>query len=266
MNKYIVFTYSILGYAVGMFAVSAYALYLMDAPSFPLLGDGGYQAPGRALLINSLILVLFSLQHSGMARKVFKESLTRWIPAAAERSTYVLSSGLMLLFIIDSWQPLPFTLYDVRQTALAPVILVLYALGWGLLLLSTFQIDHFYLFGLKQAWLHLRSRTGGGSEFMVPRLYRIVRHPLYLGILMFHWATPHMTGERLLLAAGMTLYTYGGIALEERDLIQEFGEKYRQYKGRVPKLLPFPRRKAASRLAPPSVPEPEQAEPALLAK
>ncbi len=244
MKKFIVLLYSVLCYTIGMLMVGGYALYLANIPLLPFMNEEPNDSFVNALLVNVLILFVFSLQHSGMARKAFKKKLTQWIPAAAERSTFVLLSGLMLFLVMSYWQPLSITLYDVRNTYLAVAILIVYWTGWGLMLLSSFQIDHFQLFGLKQAWFNLRNRTEDRTELTVPFLYRLVRHPLYLGIFIFHWATPYMTAERLMLAVGITIYLYVGIAFEERDLVQEFGEKYLQYRKRVPKLIPITKPKA----------------------
>jgi protein-S-isoprenylcysteine O-methyltransferase Ste14 len=238
MKKYLVLVYSVICYAAGLFVLAYYGLFLAEVPLFQQADKGEGLSLAAAVSLNIFLLLAFSLQHSVMARKPFKDAVTRWIPEAAERSTYVLFSVLLLFLLIENWQSLPFEIYDFRGSAIGTAFWILYIMGWMLGLASTFQIDHFHLFGLKQAWFNFRNRANARGEFRMPFLYRLVRHPINLGWLVIHWMTPHMTADRLLMAAGFTVYIYISMTYEERDLIRIFGEKYTQYKKQVPQLIP----------------------------
>lgn len=206
--------------------------------------------PGRnplsSLLVNSGLLALFAVQHSVMARPAFKRVLTRFIPRAAERSTYVLCSNLALLAMFLCWQPMGGVIWDAQHPALRLALDALGVAGWGVVLLATFLINHFDLFGLRQVWLFFRGRAYTPPVFGTPVLYRVVRHPLYVGWLMAFWFTPTMTAAHLLFALATTAYILVAIQFEERDLVREHGEKYVDYRRRVPMLVPFtrPRREA----------------------
>lgn len=195
-----------------------------------------------ALSIDLALLGLFAVQHSGMARQGFKRWWTRIIPAPIERSTYVLLSSLVLALLIWQWRPLPPILWDVQNPTARLALYALGALGWLLVLSSTFLISHFDLFGLRQVWLHARNRTYPDTPFVVVAFYRIVRHPLYLGFVIAFWATPTMSLGHVLFALMTTGYILVAIQLEERDLIAVYGDDYRNYRRRVRMLLPLPKR------------------------
>jgi len=196
--------------------------------------DGG---PAHAILINTALLGLFALQHSIMARPAFKRWWTRIVPTSCERSTYVLISSLVLILIFWQWRPITATIWRVEGWP-AAVLTAIFWMGWVIALTSTFQIDHFELFGLRQVLDALRGATQRVQAFKTPLLYRLVRHPLMFGLLLAFWATPHMTAGHLLFAVMSTAYILVGVRLEERDLVTEFGASYEQYRQRVPMLMP----------------------------
>ena len=217
-------------------------LYLIgfvgDLPYLPVTIDRGPAAPlAIALLIDAALMMLFGVQHSVMARRGFKAWWTRIVPQALERSAYVLISSLVLILLFGLWRPLPTLLWRVPD-AVVPVMWGVFALGWGLVLLSTFLINHFELFGLQQVWLHLRNRAAGAPRFYQPLLYKVVRHPLYVGFFIAFWATPAMTLGHLLFAIGMSTYMLVAIPIEERDLVEVFGDQYHDYRQRVGMLIP----------------------------
>ena len=248
-----------------LYGLAAYTLFLVSflyAIGFvgnllvPKSIDSG--TPGgfaSALAVNTLLLTLFALQHSGMARPAFKRWWTRFVPEPIERSTYVLLASSALLLLYALWRPMPQPLWDVRDRAVAAIPLwSLFALGWTIVLLSTFMIGHFDLFGLKQVWTNLLGRVRGEEAFRTPALYRIVRHPIMLGFLIGFWATPVMTAGHLLFALVTTGYILVALRLEERDLLARFGDQYAQYRRRVRGLLPLPRATTA-----PPAPKPRPA-------
>lgn len=195
----------------------------------------------RALVVDALLIAFFGLQHSSMARPRFKAWWTRIIPAEIERSTYVLAASACLALLFWQWRPLPGPeLWRVSNEPLAIAWVMLAALGWGIVFASTFMLDHFDLFGLRQVWYAFRGRRYPSQAFATPGLYRAVRHPIYLGFLIAFWATSVMTLGRLIFAGGMTVYVLTAIQLEERDLMQRYGEAYRRYRARVRMLLPLP--------------------------
>jgi protein-S-isoprenylcysteine O-methyltransferase Ste14 len=199
---------------------------------------------GLALLIDVGLIALFGLQHSVMARKGFKDGWTRLVPSAVERSMFVLFASLMLIVMFVFWQPLPSTIWLVENEAARTVLWALFGVGWLIVLLSTFLISHFELFGMKQVWDHMRGRSAAAPVFRQPLFYRFVRHPLYLGFFIAFWATPHMTLGHLILAAGMSVYMLIAIRYEERDLVRLFGVQYEEYRVRVGMLTPRFRRSA----------------------
>jgi protein-S-isoprenylcysteine O-methyltransferase Ste14 len=249
MKRTFIFLYGVTSYLV-FFATFLYAVGFIGNVGVPKTldspRDGGL---GVALAIDLGLLALFAVQHSVMARPAFKRWWTRVIPAAAERSTYVLFSSLALILLFYYWRPLGGPVWTMTSSAGITTMFAVYAAGWALLLYVTFLIDHFDLFGLRQVWLELRGQPYAPVPFVTPWLYRRVRHPLYVGWLMIVWATPAMTVSHLLFAAMCTAYILVGIRLEERDLVR-FHPEYAEYRRRVPMLLPFgARRRAASRLA-----------------
>jgi methanethiol S-methyltransferase len=202
------------------------------------IDEGPAGATAWAIVVDLLLLSAFAAQHSVMARPWFKRLWTRVAPAAAERSTYVLLATVTLALMMWLWRPLPGTVWDADQVAVRTAVYAVSFAGWALVLLSTFAIDHYDLFGVRQV---LRHHDGGAPEeptLVTPLLYRVVRHPLYLGFLIAFWAAPTMSAGRLLFAAAMTGYVLVAIRLEERDLVGVFGDRYRAYRQRVPGLIP----------------------------
>lgn len=245
------------GIASVLYGVLAYLLFLgafLYAVAFvgnlpvadlvPKTIDSGAAGPlVPALIINTVLLGLFAVQHSVMARPAFKRWWTRFVPHSVERTTYVLLSSLTLLLLYWQWRPMPALIWSVSSPAGVAVLHAVFWFGWALALMSTFLINHFELFGLRQVYARLRGRTLPEPVFRVPFFYKRVRHPLYLGFLFAFWATPSMTAGHLLFAIATSGYILIGIWLEERDLIALFGNQYRLYRQQVPMLVPFPRRK-----------------------
>jgi protein-S-isoprenylcysteine O-methyltransferase Ste14 len=197
----------------------------------------------EAIVIDCLLLGLFAVQHSVMARPAFKRAWTKIVPASVERSTYVLFASLILLLLFWQWRPLPQVVWSTSGVAHA-ALLGLFGLGWVIVILSTFMLSHFELFGLTQVWLALRNRAPSAQEFRRVWLYRFVRHPLMLGFLIAFWATPVMTIGHLVFALASTAFILVGTTLEERDLEAALGETYRTYKREVRMLVPLPKRPA----------------------
>ena len=235
--RVLILLYAIVSY--GAFLVSC--LYLVGFVGnywVPRSIDAGNPAgPGEAIVVDLLLLGAFAIQHSVMARPAFKQWWTKIIPVASERSTYVLLSSLLLLLLFWQWRPIPFPIWHV-EGIVARLLTGTYWLGWLIANVSTFMIDHFDLFGLRQAFSKLRGSATTDPSFKTPLLYRIVRHPLMLGFLLAFWATPEMTAGHLLFAIAMTAYILVGVRLEERDLTARFGARYQHYCRSVPMLLP----------------------------
>jgi len=204
-------------------------------------GDGG--PIGWALIVNVLLLGLFAVQHSVMARPAFKRWWTRFVPKAVERTTFVLSASLVLLLLYWQWRPIAQPVWFVTNPFGAAIMHTIFWIGWAVVLISTFLINHFELFGLQQVYARLRGRTSPAPTFKTPFLYKRVRHPIYLGFLLAFWAAPTMTVGHLLFAAATTGYILIGIYLEERDLVAVFGDQYRRYRAQVSMLIPLPRRR-----------------------
>jgi methanethiol S-methyltransferase len=197
-----------------------------------------------AVLINAGLISLFAVQHSVMARQGFKEKWKQFIPAPVERSTYVLFASIVLVILYFFWQPLPFIIWNFSETTAGIILFILSFTGWGIVLLSTFLINHFHLFGLYQVYQFITKKVQHSDTFKTPFLYRIVRHPLYLGFLIAFWAAPLMTVGHLFFAIAMTVYILIGIHHEEKDLVNTHGDSYKQYVKQTPKLIPFKKSKA----------------------
>ncbi|MBK7116932.1 MAG: isoprenylcysteine carboxylmethyltransferase family protein [Proteobacteria bacterium] len=243
MKRAFVLLYGMACYAV-FFAVFLYAIGFIGNFAVPKSMDSPRDvAFGTALAVNLGLLALFAVQHSVMARPAFKRWWTRIVPEPAERSTYVLFSSLALVALFWFWQPMGGTIWTVTAPAAVATLHVTYALGWALLLYSTFLINHFDLFGLRQVWLHAMGRPYTRLEFKTPWLYQQMRHPLYVGWLLIFWATPVMTVAHLVFAVMTTAYILVAIQFEEHDLIDAHPE-YAEYRRRVPMLLPLGRRTA----------------------
>lgn len=213
---------------------------LLPAPKTLDAGASPVPAP-YGVLVNIALLLGFGLQHTIMARQGFKRAWTRIVPKCAERSTFVLATTAVLIALFWFWTPLPTLVWRLESPLWTSVLLALFAAGWALVLLSTFLINHFELFGLAQTWRAFKRREAPPPRFMTPLLYKGVRHPLYLGFLIAFWSTPVMTAGHLLFAAIWSGYIFVAIGYEERDLVRLFGERYRQYQARVPMILPFGR-------------------------
>jgi protein-S-isoprenylcysteine O-methyltransferase Ste14 len=239
MRGVISFAYGLAAYAAGVAALLYFIAFSANL-GVPRSVDLGAGAPWPAALFNDLLLLaLFGLQHSVMARRGFKRWWTRFVPPALERSTYLLATAAVLALLFRFWLPIEAPqVWHVEQRAGVVLLWSLFGLGWLLVLLSTFMINHFELFGLQQVWARLTGRAAPESQFRTPLLYRFVRHPLYLGLLLGLWAGPEMSAGRLLLAAGFSAYILVGIGFEERDLVAQFGERYRRYRAEVGMLLP----------------------------
>jgi protein-S-isoprenylcysteine O-methyltransferase Ste14 len=239
MGRILAFLYGLAAYVIFL-GTFLYAIGFVTGVAVPKTIDSGPTAPlGEALIVNILLLSLFAVQHSVMARQPFKRWWTRFVPASVERSTYVLLASLALILLFWQWRPIPEIVWQITNPTIATIVLAIGLLGWGIVLLSTFLINHFELFGLHQVVLNLIRRKPAEPRFKTPALYKVVRHPIYLGFLIAFWATPVMTIGHLLFAAVTTAYILVGIALEERDLIALFGDEYRRYRQRVAMLVPF---------------------------
>ena len=239
MARIIAFLYGLLAYLVFLGAF-LYAIGFVTGLVVPKTIDAGAVVPlGEALVVNILLLSLFAIQHSVMARKAFKKWWTQIVPVSVERSTYVLFASLALVLLFWQWRPIPTIIWQVTNPQIAMVVLGLSFVGWLLVLLSTFLINHFELFGLHQVVINLAGRTMSEPHFKTPAIYKLVRHPIYLGFIIAFWLAPVMTAGHLLFAAVTTAYIFVGIFLEERDLIELFGNEYERYRQRVAMLVPF---------------------------
>jgi len=237
--RFIYFFYGITTYLI-FFATFLYAIGFVGNFIVPKSMDSG--ASGsliEALLINALLLSVFAIQHSVMARKSFKKAWAKIIPSTIERNTYVLFSSLALLLIFWQWRPMGDVIWDVSNTTLGSVLIGISLFGWFFVLISTFLLDHFELLGLKHAYCNLTGKEISNNKFKTPGFYKFVRHPIYLGFTIAFWATPIMTTAHLLFAIATLGYTLVGIYFEEKDLISAFGDEYLAYKSRVSMLVPL---------------------------
>jgi protein-S-isoprenylcysteine O-methyltransferase Ste14 len=244
-TRILAFGYGVAAYLIFL-ATFLYAVGFIGNFGVPRTLDGTPADPlAKALAIDVALLALFAVQHSVMARKWFKDRWTRVVPPPVERSTYVLFSSLALILLFAQWRPLGGEVWTVESPAAVLALRALFAFGWGLVLVSTFLIDHFDLFGLRQVWLHLVGRPYTALRFRTPGPYRLVRHPLYVGWLFAFWMTPTMTLSHFLFAVMTTAYILVAIRFEERDLVRIHGRAYEEYRRSVPMMVPSPRRESA---------------------
>jgi protein-S-isoprenylcysteine O-methyltransferase Ste14 len=246
LKRIVFFSYGTFCYVVFL-GVFLYAIGFIGNFGVPTTLDGAARGPfAISFAIDAGLLTLFALQHSVMARKWFKEWWTKIVPKPIERSTYVLFSSVALILLFALWQPLGGVVWSVEDPAGRMVLRGLFAFGWGLILYSTFLINHFDLFGMRQVWRYLRGHGDSGEmKFVTPGPYRLVRHPLYVGWLFAFWMTPLMTSAHLLFSIATTAYILVAIQLEERDLVREYGNAYEEYKQAVPMLVPSLRKRGS---------------------
>ena len=240
MKRIMAFVYGVICYLLffGSFLWMIFFLADLEAWVPTTVNAGAAGSMAEALLINLGLIALFGIQHTVMARKSFKDKWTNIVSRPIERSTYVLFSSIALLLLLWFWQPLPETIWQ-PEAAWASLILELgFWLGWIVVFISTFMIDHFNLFGLKQVWNFMRKKEPNPPQFMEPGLYKYVRHPLMLGFIIAFWSVPHMTVGHLVFSIGMTLYIIIGVYYEEKAMVRRFGDEYRSYQERVAKFFP----------------------------
>lgn len=238
--KILAFLYGSIAYLI-FFGTFLYAIAFVAnlvVPKTVDSGEGGAFVP--SLLINLLLLGVFAVQHSVMARPGFKRWWTQYVPKPIERSTFVLLSSLALILLFWLWRPMTATVWNVENSAGRYLLWILFWLGWGLVLLGTFLINHFDLFGLRQVYLFFQGKEYTGLGFGTPLLYKIVRHPIMLGFIIAFWATPQMTVGHLVFALATTAYILIGIRLEERDMVDMYGSRYEEYRDKVSMLVPLP--------------------------
>ncbi len=245
MKRVLFFLYGIICYSI-FFVTFLYAIGFVGNLLVPKTIDSGFQGgTANALIINILLLSLFAVQHSVMARQGFKRWWTKFVPRPIERSTYVLFSSIILILLFAFWRPMTSDIWNVQGTAAGSLLTILYFAGWFIVLFGTFLINHFNLFGLHQVYLNLKNKELPRPHFVRPFFYKIVRHPLMVGFIIAFWAAPHMTIGHLLFAFATTGYILVGIQLEEKDLVALHGDEYRRYQQEVSQIVPMPPKKGA---------------------
>lgn len=244
MGRLLAFVYGAVSYLI-FFITFLYAIGFVGNLVVPKSIDSGERVSfSHALIVNVVLLGIFGLQHSVMARPGFKRWWTRFVPKPIERSTYVLLASLALILLFALWHPMRDVIWSVENTIAVYILWFIFFLGWATVLLGTFLINHFDLFGLRQVYLYNRRKEYTELGFGTPFLYKLVRHPIMLGFIMAFWATPVMTMGHLLFAVVTTVYILVAIQLEERDIVSVHGEAYEQYRKEVSMLLPIPKRRA----------------------
>jgi methanethiol S-methyltransferase len=239
-RRAVVLAYGLMAYAVFL-GVLLYTIGFLAGVGVPKDVDDGAAGPAwQAVLVDMLLLGAFAVQHSVMARPGFKRWWSRFVPTPIERSTYVLAASLVVALLLWQWRPLPDEVWTAETGWVRALLWVGYLMGWGVLVLSTFMIGHFDLFGLRQVLARARDRRYAEPGFREPLIYRLVRHPLMVGFLIAFWVTPDMSAGRLLFAAAATGYIFVGVRLEEHDLRRELGEPYLRYLERTPRFVPRP--------------------------
>jgi protein-S-isoprenylcysteine O-methyltransferase Ste14 len=245
-RRILVFVFGLASYSV-FIATYLYFIGFLGNQAVPKSIDSGEPVPfGRALAINGLLLALFALQHSIMARSGFKRWWTRLVPEPVERSTYVLFSSLATILLFWQWRPMTGTIWLIENTAGCSLMTTFFWAGWALIVLGSFLVSHYDLFGLRQVYLHLKGREYADIAFKTPSLYKIVRHPIMLGKIIVFWSTAHMTTGHLFFALFMTTYVLIGVRLEENDLVRMHGPAYEEYRLKVPMLFPVPKKREAN--------------------
>lgn len=236
---FVAFAYGIFVYLFFLATFLYTIAFVERVPGIKTIDSGQTGSVWAAVVVDLLLLGIFAIQHSVMARRGFKQWWRRYVPSPIERSTYVLFASLAVALLLWQWRPLPGVIWDVRDSAAGMMLIALSVMGWVILLISTFLINHFELFGLQQVFHHWRQTSTAMPTFKTPAFYKYVRHPIYLGFILAFWSTPYMTQGHLLFAVATTGYIFVGIFFEERDLIALFGEKYRNYRQHVPMIIPF---------------------------
>jgi protein-S-isoprenylcysteine O-methyltransferase Ste14 len=243
MKRVLFFIYGVISYLV-FFVTFLYAVGFVGNLVVPKTIDSGFQGgTGSVLIVNILLLALFALQHSIMARRSFKKWWAKIVPVEIERSTYVLFSSIVLILMFYFWRPVTDVIWNVQSTALTNILLALFFFGWFFVLTGTFLINHFNLFGLQQVYRALKKQEQQYPKFVTPFYYKFVRHPLMLGFIIAFWAAPVMTAGHLLFAIATTGYILIAIQLEERDLVSYHGEAYKRYQREVSQIIPMPPKK-----------------------
>ncbi|MFT5471272.1 MAG: protein-S-isoprenylcysteine O-methyltransferase Ste14 [Verrucomicrobiales bacterium] len=244
MTRIVIFIFGILAYAVGVAGLFYFLLFMGSWDFLPLHVDSKTASgpAAIAILVNLGLLTIWGLQHSVMARPTFKKAWKKIVPDAIERSIYILLSGVLMIVLCLFWKPLSGVVWDVENSVVRTILIVVHLLGWTIAVAATFMINHFELFGLQQVYHNLVKKTLETPEFTDRLLYKIVRHPMQLGMLVGFWSAPTMTSTHLMLTLGMSVYIFIGLYFEERNLVETLGKDYEDYQKRVRKILPIPKR------------------------